>query len=432
MDPKTKPPARNEHRAELWEVFVTYIGIILTLLSLLLFALGALLDNHHPALANFMTETAKATLPIGVIGLIFERILRKHYSAALRSVIREEVEFRLPKLTQDAVSGAFEARQALLSANSKIVSDLTRFALARVMTRQEMEVSDICFRRAVEALAASNRNREFLIVGKTLSFTSKQRETLRYGLENGVCFQLCLIDPVLLSRETEAQRRTRVKGEESLQRLRTFVLSDRKTWHGSIEVRRMRRQIDTAFSSFVKGRERVSVLDLDLGDDAALQCSQVYIHDVSDTLSFGTHLYEAYLDMWYEGEVVVDFPARHRYAYIYARRGKDLIWIRKTDLETWELPGGKIEPGEVADETALREFQEETGLALSIETVFQTAEKDKIAFVGRASEGEFALRDPAIAEIREFPLDHEWNARDLTYPQTDYARYIGIINHLGL
>jgi 8-oxo-dGTP pyrophosphatase MutT (NUDIX family) len=425
--------AKSEaRRTELWEIFVIYIGIILTLLSLLLFAAAALANKNYHTLAGFMRDVAEATFPVGVISLIFERILRKYYVSTLREAVNEEMVSNLPRLTREAVIGAIDATDAIRTASLSIAHDMERFALAKIMTRQEMEVCDINFRSGVEACAASGHDKMFLLVGKTLTFTSKQTEAMRYGLENGVAFQLGLIDPLIISRDSEAQRHLRSRIEDSITRFRAFLLSDRGKWSGSIEIRRMPREIENAFSSFIKNGERISVLDLDLGDDASLQCSQVYIHDAARSNSFGARLYGSYVNLWNQSDFLMSFPARHKYVYIYGRRDSNLVWVRKEGLSTWELPGGKINVGEVADEAAVREFHEETGLTLSIETVFQTAESDKLAFIGAAGEGELLTSDPAIAEVKMYPLHRQWDSHELSYPLTDYSQYVRMIGYLGL
>lgn len=52
---------------------------------------------------------------------------------------------------------------------------------------------------------------------------------------------------------------------------------------------------------------------------------------------------------------------RHKYAVIIARQGGKLLWCRHRERQTWEIPGGHIEPGESALEAAARELREETG-----------------------------------------------------------------------
>ena len=52
---------------------------------------------------------------------------------------------------------------------------------------------------------------------------------------------------------------------------------------------------------------------------------------------------------------------QQKYAVVIAQYGGRLLWCRHRDRQTWEIPGGHIEPGESALEAAARELQEETG-----------------------------------------------------------------------
>ena len=52
---------------------------------------------------------------------------------------------------------------------------------------------------------------------------------------------------------------------------------------------------------------------------------------------------------------------RQKYAVIIARQDGRLLWCRHRLRNTWEIPGGHIEPGETALEAASRELREETG-----------------------------------------------------------------------
>lgn len=56
-----------------------------------------------------------------------------------------------------------------------------------------------------------------------------------------------------------------------------------------------------------------------------------------------------------------DPPAPLLYSIIAARYLDRWIFVRHRERTTWEMPGGHIEEGETADQTATRELQEETG-----------------------------------------------------------------------
>jgi ADP-ribose pyrophosphatase YjhB (NUDIX family) len=43
-----------------------------------------------------------------------------------------------------------------------------------------------------------------------------------------------------------------------------------------------------------------------------------------------------------------------------------VLWVKRTDYDIWNLPGGRSEPGEAPWETAVRETREETGLEIRL------------------------------------------------------------------
>ncbi|MBE2220192.1 MAG: NUDIX domain-containing protein [Anaerolineae bacterium] len=55
---------------------------------------------------------------------------------------------------------------------------------------------------------------------------------------------------------------------------------------------------------------------------------------------------------------------------LYDEEGKILLQKRAKDEEVWSLPGGIMELGESAAETAVREAKEETGLDIEVTSLF--------------------------------------------------------------
>jgi 8-oxo-dGTP diphosphatase len=100
-------------------------------------------------------------------------------------------------------------------------------------------------------------------------------------------------------------------------------------------------------------------------------------------------------------------------------RGNAVLLVRRGKAPLaglWSLPGGRIEPGETAAETAAREVREETGLAARVDGFLQlydvvvdasTGDADAVyrlaVYYGRAEAGEPVAAGDA-SEARFVPL----------------------------
>lgn len=113
-----------------------------------------------------------------------------------------------------------------------------------------------------------------------------------------------------------------------------------------------------------------------------------------------------------------------------AGEGVEVALIRTKNLrgrEVWTLPKGTPEPGETAEQTALREVREETGVEAEIVGELEditywfvvAAEQARYRktvryFLMRQTGGDTADHDGEVDEVRFVPVDRA--ARQATYP----------------
>ena len=126
-------------------------------------------------------------------------------------------------------------------------------------------------------------------------------------------------------------------------------------------------------------------------------------------------------------------PKRSAGILMYRRRPADALelllvhpggpfWAKK-DVGAWSIPKGEYEPGEDALTAARREFEEETGMAVS----GQFLDLGELVSPGRKIVTAFALEgdfDPA--ELRSNLFELEWpprSGRRKSFPEVDRAEW---------
>jgi 8-oxo-dGTP diphosphatase len=114
------------------------------------------------------------------------------------------------------------------------------------------------------------------------------------------------------------------------------------------------------------------------------------------------------------------------YVYVIAFRDDEFLMVRHA-RRAWEMPGGKVNPGEEPEAAAAREFREETGYDV---TGLRVIEREPGGLVYRGELGRELTEKPDKREIAAVAM-FRCLPDDLSFPLVEYERMLDAARKAG-
>ena len=123
----------------------------------------------------------------------------------------------------------------------------------------------------------------------------------------------------------------------------------------------------------------------------------------------------------------------HKLTYVVmgARYRDQWIFVRHRERQTWEMPAGHIEPGESADQAAVRELYEEAGVVnSSLEVIcdYSVTVGEKMEYGRLYSVSVKEMEPQHEFEIQELQFSEKL-PRSLTYPEVQTILFNKVKSH---
>ncbi|MBZ9633644.1 NUDIX hydrolase [Clostridium sp. FP1] len=99
------------------------------------------------------------------------------------------------------------------------------------------------------------------------------------------------------------------------------------------------------------------------------------------------------------------------YCLIYNKETEQVLLVHNKDVNSWSMPGGKVEEGETLEQAAIREVKEETGLLVKIKDIIAVNE----CFFEKKEEHAIFITFRVVITVGNISIDNPEEISEITW-----------------